>query len=67
MVGITFISLARVTTLPVASWRFVPVILIMATLPAFAHHATVLAVWVVVLSCIQIGISIWPTRKSQIN
>lgn len=65
MLGITLISLARGATGLVASWRFVPVILIMAFLPTFVQHATVLAVSVVFLSCMQIGISIWPTKKSQ--
>jgi low temperature requirement protein LtrA len=63
MLGVTVVSLARNAARLTASWRFVPVILIMAALPAFIHHATVLAVSVVILSSLQIGISFWPTTK----
>jgi hypothetical protein len=64
VLGLTLVSLARSATQFIASWRFVPVILIMAILPAFVHHATVLAVSVVIPSFSQIGISIWLKSQS---
>jgi low temperature requirement protein LtrA len=67
MLGVTLVSLARNATRFIASWRFVPMILIMASLPAFIHHATILAVSVVVLSLLQFGVSFWPTRQSKMN